>query len=45
MPWGLLLGVSRGCRCGWELVVGVSRGWRRVLGIGDEGIVWVALCH
>ena len=31
VPWGLLLGVSRGCR--------------RVLGIADQGVVWVALCH
>ena len=28
----------------WGLLVGVSRGWRRVLGIADQGLVWVALC-
>ena len=36
------------CRgCGavpWGLLVGVSRGWRRVLGIADQGVVWVAPC-
>ena len=29
VPWGLLLGVSRGC----------------CIGIADQGVVWVALCH
>ena len=28
----------------WGLLVGVSRGWRRVLGIADQGLVWVAPC-
>ena len=28
----------------WGLVVGVSRGWRRVLGIADQGLVWVVPC-
>ena len=28
----------------WGLLVGVSRGWRRVFGIADQGVVWVAPC-
>ena len=35
VPWGLLLGVLRGCRCAVL----------RVLGIADQGMVWVAPCH
>ena len=27
------------------LVTRVSSGRRRVIGIGDRGVVWVALCH
>ena len=43
--WGLLLGVSRGCRVGGAmLLTRASSGWRRVLGIADQGVVWVAPC-
>ena len=56
VPWGLLLGVSRVRRCAMVIAGGrvtgaalchgdcwcVSRGWRRVLGIADQGLVWVA---
>ena len=54
VPWGLLLGVSRGWRCAMGIAAGrlawVSLGgplsrWRRVLGIADQGMVWVAPCH
>ena len=46
VPWGLLLGVSRGWRCvmGIAAGLGVSRGRRGVLGIADQGVVWVAQC-
>ena len=27
------------------LLIRASRGWRRVIGIADQGVVWVALCH
>ena len=27
------------------LVTGASFGWRCVIGIGDQGVVWAALCH
>ena len=26
----------------WGLLVGGPRGWRRVLGIADQGVLWVA---
>ena len=88
VPWGLLLGRSRGCRCavgiaagcvagaalcrgdlrlgrvacvawvalchgdccwagrvGGGLLLGRSCGWRRVIRIGEQGIVWAAPCH
>ena len=36
------------CRVGgavfWGLLLGVSRGRRGVLGIADQGVVWVAQC-
>ena len=28
----------------WGLLTGRS-GWRRVFGIADQGLVWVAPCH
>ena len=27
------------------LLTRASSGWRRVIGIADQGVVWVALCH
>ena len=55
VPWGLLLGVSRGWRCamamgvsrGWRcaMAMGVSRGWRCAMGIAAGRVAWVALCH
>ena len=49
VPWGLLLGVSRGCRCAigdcWAACpLGGAVSWRRVLGIADQGVLWVAPC-
>ena len=42
VPWGLLLGVSRGCRC----AMGIARGWRCAMGlIAGQDVVWVAPCH
>ena len=29
----------------WGLLVGVSRLWRCAIGIADQGVVWVVLCH
>ena len=56
VPWGLLLGRSRGWRrvirigeqggaVSLGLVSRASRGWRRVIRIGSQGVVWVAPCH
>ena len=45
VPWGLLVCVSRGLAAPWGLLGGLSSRWRRVLGIADQGMVWVAPCH
>ena len=46
VPWGLAQGASSGVGGAvlWELLVGVSRVWRCAVGIGDQGVVWVAPC-
>ena len=45
--WGLAPGVSRGVggAVPWGLLKGVSRAWSCAVGIGDQGVVWVAPCH
>ena len=45
VPWGLLGGASSRWRRVWGLLTRASSGWRCVIGIGDQGVVWVALCH
>ena len=49
VPWGLLLGRSRGWRCAVGICVsGVSRVWRVwccAMGIAAGQVVWVALCR
>ena len=45
VPCGLLVCASRGGAVPCGLLVCASRGWRRVIGIGDQGVVWVAPCH
>ena len=49
VAWGSASRARRVCGvCGavpWGLLVGVSRGWRRVIRIGEQGVVWVAPCH
>ena len=44
VPWGLLLGVSRGA-VPWGLLVGVSHVWRCAMMIATGRVAWVALCH
>ena len=49
VPWGLLLGRSRGWRCAVGICVsGASRVWRGcrcAMGIAPGRVAWVALCH
>ena len=45
VPCGLLVCASRGGAVPCGLLVCASRGWRRVIGIADQGVVWVAPCH
>ena len=49
VPWGLLLGRSRGCRCAVGICVSgasrVWRGWCCAMGIAAGQVVWVALCR
>ena len=42
---GLLVGVSRGCRCAMGIAGQRVLSVARVLGIADQGVVWVAPCH
>ena len=50
VPWGLLLGVSRGCRCAMG-IAGGRVAWVVLChgdcwaGRADQGMVWAALCH
>ena len=45
VPWGLLLGVSRGCWCAMGIAGGRSRGWRCAKRIAGGRVACVALCH
>ena len=42
---GAVLRNAAGRVASWGLLTKASSGWRRVFGIADQGVVWVALCH
>ena len=45
VSWILLARRRLGGAVSLGLVTRASSGWRRVIGIADQGVVWVAPCH